>query len=76
MQENALADLQTALRVREKSALEKIARAEAEVIKDLRLKTAELATATAEDIIRQTLDATRTAALIDQAIREMPKQVH
>jgi len=76
MRKGAIEDLASLIAAREKQTFEKIERIEAEIIKDLRLKTANMAIDATQAILREVLDAHKTANLVDQAIREMPKQLH
>lgn len=73
---HAMDELKTLLRSREQQAMDKIDRAEAEIIKELRVKTADMAIEATQSILKEVLDSQRNAMLVDQAIREMPKQLH
>ncbi len=64
------------IRNREQQSMDRIERMEAEIIKELRVKTADMAIEATQKILEEILNSQRTASLIDQAIREMPKQVH
>lgn len=69
-------ELKNLLRAREQQAMDKINRLEAEVMQELREKAAAMAVDVTQQLLQEILDAQRQAALIDQALREMPKQVN
>ncbi|MGH6959022.1 MAG: F0F1 ATP synthase subunit B, partial [Dongiaceae bacterium] len=61
---------------REKMALEKIARAEAQAVADVRNQAVDLAMATATRLLKENIDAGRGGALIDASIAELDKKLH
>ena len=63
--------LKEALERRSKAAQEKIARAEAQALDDVRAKAVDVALAAAEKILREKLAGGGGAALIEQSIREL-----
>lgn len=69
-------ELKNLLRARELQAMDKIQRLESEIMRELRQKTTDMAINVTQQILQEILDAQRHAALIDQALREMPKQVN
>jgi F-type H+-transporting ATPase subunit b len=76
LQERSQMELKSLLRARDHQTMEKIARMEAEIMQELRQKTAAMAVEVTQQILQEILDAQRQAILIDQALREMPKQVN
>jgi F-type H+-transporting ATPase subunit b len=69
LREQAQQDLELALRRREQAAMDKIAQAEAKALKDVRDQAVEVALAATASLIAANLDAQKSAALIDQSIR-------
>jgi F-type H+-transporting ATPase subunit b len=61
---------------REQLALEKIALAEAQAQKDVRDAAVEAALAAARDAIAQGLTPDRSAALLDESIRDLRRRLH
>ncbi len=76
MREASLRELKATIKIREQQAVDKIGRLESEIMKELRLKTADMAIDATQKILSEILDAHRNATLVDQAIREMPKQLN
>lgn len=74
------ADAQKALEAsiarREQLAVEKIAQAEAAAVKEVRTVAVEVATEAARTVIASSLDAGKANALVEDAIRELPKHLH
>ncbi len=74
------ADAQKALEAsiarREQLAVEKIAQAEAAAIKEVRTVAVEVATEAARKVIAANMDAGKSNALVEEAIRELPKHLH
>jgi len=62
-------DMEAALRRREQSALDKIAQAEANALRDVRNQAVELALAATANLITANLDREKHAAIVDQSIR-------
>ena len=71
MMETATARLAEQLLQREKQARQNIARTEAQVVDQVCAAAAELAIATAEQLIIQNLDKSRAMALIDRSIEDL-----
>lgn len=71
LREQAQQDLEFALRRREQSAMDKIAQAEAKAIKDVRDQAVEVALAATASLIAANLDPQKSAAIIDQSIRDV-----
>jgi F-type H+-transporting ATPase subunit b len=76
MRENAEKELTATLKRREELALEKIAQAEARATKDVRDAAVEVALAATRKLIAEGLTQDRANALIDDALKNLPKQLH
>ncbi len=72
----AAADLEITLRRRAEMAHEKIARAEAEALQQVREIAVDVAVAAARKLIAEKLDDGRRSALVDAAISELPDKLH
>jgi F-type H+-transporting ATPase subunit b len=72
----AAANLEITLKRREEMAHEKIARAEAEAIQQVREISVDVAVAAAHKLIAEKLDDGSRSALIDSAISELPDKLH
>ncbi len=72
----ATANLEITLRRREEMAHEKIARAEAEALQQVREIAVDVAVAAARKLIAEKLDDGRRSALVDAAISELPDKLH
>jgi len=74
------ADAQKALEAsiarREQMAVERIAQAEAAAVKEVRTVAVEVATEAARKVIAASIDAGKANALVEDAIRELPKHLH
>jgi F-type H+-transporting ATPase subunit b len=68
--------LETSIARREQLAVEKIAQAEAAAIKEVRTVAVEVATEAARKVIASSIDAGKANALVEDAIRELPKHLH
>jgi F-type H+-transporting ATPase subunit b len=68
--------LEAALARREALALDKIAQAEAQAIDEVRAVAVEIAMAATAKVLTESMDAPKSAALIDQAIAELPHKLH
>jgi F-type H+-transporting ATPase subunit b len=69
----AAADAQAQAARREKMAMDRIAAAEASAVSEVRNAAAEVATMAARSLIAETFSAEDDAAMIDQAVTELPK---
>ena len=76
MRENAEKELAATLKRREELALEKIAQAEARATKDVRDAAVEVALAATRKLIAEGLSQDRANALIEDALKNLPKQLH
>lgn len=74
--EKAAADLETALKRREQMAMEKIAQAEAEALRQVRETAVDLAVLAARALIAEKMTAERTGKLVDNAIDELADKLH
>ncbi len=72
----AAANLEITLRRREEMAHEKIARAEAEALQQVREIAVDVAVAAARKLIAEKLDDGRRSTLVDAAISELPDKLH
>lgn len=72
----AAANLEATLARREKMAMDKIAQAEAQALKDVRNEAIEIAVAAAGRVLARSIDDQRQAALVDQAIGELEGKLH
>jgi F-type H+-transporting ATPase subunit b len=72
----AVIDLEAALKRREEQAHDKIAQAETKALAEVRAAAVDVAIDSVRILLRETLDAARGAAVIDQVIQDLPKQLH
>ena len=72
----SLRDLEEALRRREVLAHERIAQEEAKALAEIRAIAVDVAISAAHQVIAASLDERRGAALIDDAIAALPRQLH
>jgi len=75
-QAQAKTALDEALARRREQALDKIARAEADAVRQVRELAAELAVAATRQVLAEELQGGRGAALIDRSIAELPQRMH
>jgi F-type H+-transporting ATPase subunit b len=76
MRETAETDLAASLKRREELALEKIAQAEVRATKDVRDAAVEIALAATKKLLAEGMTQDRANALIDDALKNLPKQLH
>ena len=76
MTEEGKARLEAALKRREKSALERIRRAEEQALALVRSRAVDLAIEATRALLAARLDETKSNVLIDQAIEELPAKLH
>ena len=69
LREQAQQDMDAALRRREQSAMDKIAQAEANALRDVRNQVVEVALSATAGLITANLDQEKHAAIVDQSIR-------
>ena len=72
----SLRDLEEALRRRQLLAQERIAQEEAKALAEIRAVAVDVAISAAREVITASLDERRGAALIDDAIAALPRQLH
>jgi F-type H+-transporting ATPase subunit b len=72
----SLRDLEDALRRREVLAQERIAQEQAKALAEIRAIAVDVAISAARQVITTSLDERRGAALIDEAISALPRQLH
>ena len=72
----SLRDLENALSRREQLARERIAQEEAKAVAEIRSIAVDVAIAASRRVIAASLDERRGAALIDDAIAALPRQLH
>ena len=76
MQARAEASLKTAVAVREQQALDRIGQAEAAAAKHVRDTAVDAALTATRSLLREQVGSGRTAALIEEAIGELPRRLH
>jgi F-type H+-transporting ATPase subunit b len=72
----AHADLETAIKLRERQALDRIAHVEAQAAADVRNAAVEAAIGATRQLLKERLAAGQGGELVDQAIAELPKRLH
>ena len=72
----SLRDLETTLSRRQQLAQERVAQEEAKAIAEIRAIAVDVAIAASRQVIAASLDERRGAALIDDAIAALPRQLH
>ena len=68
--------LEEALKRREQLAIEKIAQAEADALREVRGLSVEVAVAATRSLIAERMDASRSGALVDEAISDLSQKLH
>ncbi len=76
LQEKAAKDLENQLARREQHALEKIAQAEAKALQEVRDQAVQVAIAATTRLLRDQIDQPKSDALIDEAIKDLPKKLN
>ena len=76
MQARAAQSLQNQIALREQQALDRIAQSEAAAAKQVRDTAIDVALGATRALLREQVGTGRTAALIDDAIAELPKRQH
>lgn len=72
----AAKDLEQAMKRREQMAMDRIAQAEAQALKEVQNLAVDVAVAAAREVIGQSLSAAQSTALVDHAIQELPRKLH
>lgn len=73
---HAAQDLEATLKRREQQAMDKIAQAEAQAVQQVRDLAVDIAVAATEKLLVDNVGAERDAALVSQAISELPAKLH
>lgn len=76
IREEAATELEASLKRREQLAMEKIAQAEARAVEDVRNAAVDVALAATRELIEKNLDAEKAKALVEAAIKDLPKHLH
>ena len=76
LREHAAADLEETLKRREAMAMDRISQAEAAAVAEVRGVAVDVAIAAARDVIGAELDKSKGDALVDEAIKDLPNQLH
>ena len=74
--EQAEHDLRVALQRREQAAMDKIVQAEASALQEVREQAVDVALAATAKLIESNLDAERSNAMVEQAIRDLSDKLH
>jgi F-type H+-transporting ATPase subunit b len=74
--QQAARDLEAAIERRQRQAEDKIHQAEAKAVAEVRAVAVDVAMSAARQIIGESLDASRGAQLIDDAIQALPQRLH
>ncbi len=76
LRKRAVEDLELAIKRREDQALLKISQAEHAALVEVRNQAIDLAIAAAGKVLRESVDASANAQLVDKAIAELPSRLH
>lgn len=76
MAEQAARNLEESLKRREQQALDRIAQAEAEALKEVRNLAVDIAMTATRRLIAETLSAKQAAGMVDAAIKDLPGKLH
>lgn len=76
MKVKAQTELETAIKLRERQAMDRIAHAETQAAADVRNAAVETAIGATQTLLRERLAAGQGGELVDQAIAELPKRLH
>ena len=74
--QQAAKDLDVSMKRREQMALDRIAQAEAQAVKEVKNLAVDVAIGAAQKVIGEALSAVQTASLVDGAIKELPAKLH
>jgi F-type H+-transporting ATPase subunit b len=69
-------DLDDSIKRREKQALDRIAQAEAQAVKEVQHLAVDIAVAAAGAVIRDSMSGTGATALLDASIKDLPAKLH
>ena len=73
---DGLEKLQVTMKRREQVAVDKIAQAEADALREIRERSVDIAIAATRNVIAARLDEEKSAALIDQSVRDLSSRLH
>jgi len=76
MQAKAMANLQSAIALREQQALDRIAQSETAATKQVRDTAVDVALSATRALLREQVGSGRTVASVDEAIAELPRRLH
>ncbi len=76
IREDAAAELQASLKRREQLAIDKITQAEARAVEDVKNAAVDVALAATRELIEKNLDGDKAKALVEDAIKDLPKRLH
>ena len=76
MQARAAQSLETAVALREQQALDRIAQSEAAATKEVRDTAVDVALSATRALLRDQVGSGRSAALVEEAIAELPRRLH
>lgn len=76
LREHAVADLEQTLKRRESMAMDRITQAEAAAVAEVRGVAVDVAIAAARDVIGAQLEKSKSDALVDDAIKDLPNRLH
>lgn len=68
--------LEEAIKRREQLAIEKIAQAETDALREVRAMSVDVAITATRNLIADKMDATKSSALVDEAIADLSKKLH
>jgi F-type H+-transporting ATPase subunit b len=74
--EKKLNDLENILKNREQQAIDRINQAKATALNEVRDKIVDIVINTTRKLVAENLSPTQTSTLIDQVIKNLPKQIH
>jgi F-type H+-transporting ATPase subunit b len=72
----AAKDLEASLKRREQQAMDRIAQAEAQALKEVQNLAVEVAISAARQVLAESISKTQAATLVDAAIEELPRKLH
>jgi F-type H+-transporting ATPase subunit b len=72
----AAKDLEVSMKRREQMAMDRIAQAEAQALKEVQNLAVDVAIGAAQKVIGESLSGAQTGALVDNAIKELPTKLH
>ncbi|MGE5547395.1 MAG: F0F1 ATP synthase subunit B [Solirubrobacterales bacterium] len=76
LSQQAAADLEAQVKRREAQAMDRIAQAEAQALKEVQNLAVDVAIAAAREVLAGSISGAQAAALVDDAIQDLPKKFH